>query len=200
MDFNKDCTLLATAGSDKIIRIYDEETKSLAMSLKDGNGMPGHSNRIFCTKWDPIETKILYSGGWDKTIQIYDTRTKGPVQSMLGAMITGDAIDVNKDDHILLTGCYQTNENLRLYDFRKMECLKVIDWEGKGYVEPVAHNYQETQHRLERDDKLKHAGTFIYSAQFSRLRTMILAGGSGKSEAKVFDYKTGEMLAMITNL
>lgn len=115
-------------------------------------------------------------------------------------MVTGDAIDVNKDDHLLLTGCYQTNENLRLYDTRKLECVKVIDWEGKGYVDPVAHNYQETQHRLEKEDKMKRSGTFIYSAQFSRLRRMILAGGSGKAEAKVFDYETGEMVAMITNL
>jgi len=115
-------------------------------------------------------------------------------------MVTGDAIDVNKDDHLLLAGCYQTNENLRLYDMRKLECVNVIDWEGKGFTEPVANDYSQTQHRLENDKKMQHAGTFIYSAQFSRRRNMIMAGGSGKSEAKIFDYKTGTMLATMTNL
>jgi WD40 repeat protein len=68
LDFNKGCSHLATAGSDKIIRIYDEETKSLVMSMKEGNGLSGHSNRVFCVKFDPVDPNILYSAGWDKTL------------------------------------------------------------------------------------------------------------------------------------
>jgi hypothetical protein len=99
---------------------------------------------------------------------------------MLGCMVTGDSIDVNKDDNVLLTGCYQTNENLKIWDVRKLQCLKIIDWEGSGFKDPVADDYAQTQHRIEhKEDKMKHSGTFIYSAMFSRRRNMILAGGSG---------------------
>lgn len=54
IDFTPDGSLLATAGRDCHIRIYDEQTKSLAMTLKGSGDLPGHSNRIFCVKFNPI--------------------------------------------------------------------------------------------------------------------------------------------------
>jgi WD40 repeat protein len=119
LDFSCRGSNCATAGSDKIIRVYDEKTKELTRTLKGGaDSLPGHSNRIFCVKFDPMDENILYSGGWDKTIQIYDLRQEGPVMSMLGPMITGDSIDVHPGDHYMLTGCYQSQENLKIWDLR----------------------------------------------------------------------------------
>ena len=34
------------------------------------------------------------SGGWDRTLQIHDLRTNGPIGSIYGPMVSGDAIDV----------------------------------------------------------------------------------------------------------
>lgn len=52
MDFNKDGTLLATAGRGTHVSIYDETTKSLAFKMKELGELPGHSNRVFCVKFN----------------------------------------------------------------------------------------------------------------------------------------------------
>ena len=74
MDYSPNGSLLATAGKDRYIRLYDEQTKSLVMKLKEKKELPGHSNRIFCTKFNPADPNMIVSGGWDNTIQIYDIR------------------------------------------------------------------------------------------------------------------------------
>ena len=79
MDFNRDGTLLAVGGRDCHIHVYDETTKSLAFKMKEAGNLPGHSNRIFCTKFNPTDPNMLVSGGWDNTICVYDIRYRGPV-------------------------------------------------------------------------------------------------------------------------
>lgn len=68
MDFSPDGSLLAVAGKDMYINVYDETTKSLAFKMKERGNMPGHSNRIFCTKFNQIDPNMLVSGGWDNTV------------------------------------------------------------------------------------------------------------------------------------
>ena len=68
MDYTNDGTLLAVGGRDCHIRIYDETTKSLSMSMKEKGDFPGHSNRIFSVKFNPIRQNMLVSGGWDNTL------------------------------------------------------------------------------------------------------------------------------------
>lgn len=52
IDYNSDGNLLAAAGKDKYVRIYDEHTKSLVLKMKDRGVFCGHSNRCFCVRWD----------------------------------------------------------------------------------------------------------------------------------------------------
>jgi COMPASS component SWD3 len=68
IDYNADGSLLATAGKDKHIRLYDEQTKSIVLNMKENGDLPGHSNRIFCVKFDPFNSNQIASGGWDNTI------------------------------------------------------------------------------------------------------------------------------------
>ena len=60
---------MATAGKDKFVRLYDEQTKALVLKMKEGGEkLPGHSNRIFCVKFNPFDSNMIASGGWDNTI------------------------------------------------------------------------------------------------------------------------------------
>ncbi len=68
LDFNKEGTLLAAAGKDHKIRIYDETTKSLAFEMKELGDRPGHSNRVFCVKFNKNDSNMVVSGGWDNTV------------------------------------------------------------------------------------------------------------------------------------
>ena len=60
--------MLAVAGRDCRIRVYDETTKSLAYTLKELGDLPGHSNRVFCVKFNPLDSNMIVSGGWDNTL------------------------------------------------------------------------------------------------------------------------------------
>ena len=75
--------------------------------MKEAGELPGHSNRIFCVRFDPQNSNMLSSGGWDNTVQIYDIRKKGPVGSIYGPHICGDAIDYYNDGFTLMTGSYR---------------------------------------------------------------------------------------------
>lgn len=131
IDYNRDGTLLATAGKDKIVRLYDEQTKALVLKMKDnGERLPGHSNRIFALKFNPYDPNIIASGGWDNTVQIYDIRRRGPIASIYGPHICGEAIDFHSDGYTLLTGSYRSENVLELFDLRTYEKCRTIDWEG----------------------------------------------------------------------
>ena len=80
LDYDQKGDRFATGGKDCAVRIYDEDSKKLLVTLKGGQGSEaaaaGHSNRIFALKWHPTEPNCIVSGGWDNTIQIWD-RAKG---------------------------------------------------------------------------------------------------------------------------
>ena len=132
LDFNTSGTLLATAGKDRFVRIYDETTKTVAFKMKESGSLMGHSNRVFCVKFNPQEPNMIVSGGWDRTIQIYDLRTRGPVNFLFGPHICGETIDFRNDGYTMVSGSYRMNDVLEVWDLRKLQRTKVIDWEGTG--------------------------------------------------------------------
>jgi WD40 repeat protein len=56
MDFSPEGTLLAVGGRNCKVRVFDETTKQLAFSMKELAQEPGHSNRIFCVKFNPTNS------------------------------------------------------------------------------------------------------------------------------------------------
>lgn len=81
--------------------------------MKEKGELCGHSNRIFCVKFNPMQPNMLVSGGWDGTLQIYDIREKGPVACILGPNVCGgDAIDFRNDGVTVLTGSYRQDDAL----------------------------------------------------------------------------------------
>mmetsp|Transcript_30876 Transcript_30876/g.81018 ORF Transcript_30876/g.81018 Transcript_30876/m.81018 type:complete len:245 (-) Transcript_30876:233-967(-) len=114
VDYTKDGRRFATAGMDKIIRIYDEATKTQVQELKGGYGKshPGHSNRVFSLRFSPSDDNLLLSGGWDDTVQLWDVRTDSPVRNIFGAHICGDALDISGNE--ILTGSWRPKDQLQV--------------------------------------------------------------------------------------
>jgi WD40 repeat protein len=55
------------------IRIFDENTKSLSVTLRPGIGdRQGHSNRVYSVRY--IDENTIVSGGWDNNVIIWDIR------------------------------------------------------------------------------------------------------------------------------
>ena len=83
IDYNPSGNCFATAGSDAIIRIYDETKKSVTLELKRSliapNSPFGHSTKIFALHFDQTQPNLLFSAGWDTCVQIWDIRSNAGV-------------------------------------------------------------------------------------------------------------------------
>ena len=76
LDMNYDCSKFATAGNDRTVRLYDDDTKTLIHDFKPNYYEIGHSNRIFAVTFSKTDPNIIVSGGWDSILVFYDIRQK----------------------------------------------------------------------------------------------------------------------------
>jgi WD40 repeat protein len=172
IDYFNDGSQFATAGRDRIVRIYDEATKRLVQSLQGGDQKhtAGHSNRVFSLKYHPSHPNIVLSGGWDNTVQIWDTRKGHSVRSIWNCYLCGDSVDFTGDGNQILTGSWRTENPLQIWDFGTCEQVENIEW--KSSAAPNASGNT----------------CMLFAAQFSKdiTSSMIVAGGSQENEAKFF--------------
>ena len=233
IDFTPDGTLLAAAGRDRVVRIYDETTKALAFEMKEKGRLFGHSNRIFCLKFNKGDSNMLVSGGWDNNVFVYDMRYRGPVHAIYGPHVCGDTLDFKRDGYTMVAGSYRGTDALEVYDMRMMRRSRVIPWQGSGAEEllpneevtdldddaapqtdaDATETEQEerkgnetgdtteasTRLRFRRKDKPAMA-PFLYTTMINKREDLIFAGGAGKNEMRLFDFETGNIVALIGNL
>lgn len=182
LDYRKDGNWFATAGKDRFIRVYDENTKKEVCKMKQGaRGLtPGHSNRVFSMKFDPDDNNCIISGGWDNTVQIWDIRTKRAERSIFGPHVCGDSVDICKG--VILTGSWRPQNALQLWDLGTGELIEDIPWHSSQIHTSSA--------------------TLLYCAQFSSGDgRYIAAGGSGSNECKVFDrQRRNEVVGRISGM
>jgi len=177
MDFSPDGTYFATGGTDKKVRLYDDNTKTLLKTMKPGDfNHPGHSNRIFSINFHKDNSNFMASGGWDNTIQFYDLREGNIVRSIYGPHICGDAIDMKGD--YLLTGSWSTENQIQIWDLRTFKLLYNVNWEGDKAYNP----------------------TYLYSAQFSKnsKSNLFAVGGSNANIFRIFENETSKKLPQAT--
>lgn len=172
LDINSDCSKFATAGHDKIVRLYDDETKSLISALAPSYNEVGHSNRIFSVCFHKEETDLLVSGGWDKILVFYDARTPKIIGNILGVNISGDAIDLK--DNLILTGAYDQKNHINIFDIRTMSLLEKYEWDY---------------------EKQKNKKTYAYCAQFNKKNNIdynknnyFSVGFSNNNLWRIFNY------------
>eukprot|EP00927_Polykrikos_kofoidii_P002643 TRINITY_DN11061_c0_g2_i1.p1 TRINITY_DN11061_c0_g2~~TRINITY_DN11061_c0_g2_i1.p1 ORF type:complete len:363 (+),score=67.92 TRINITY_DN11061_c0_g2_i1:146-1234(+) len=168
LDYFNDGSQFATAGRDRLVRVYDEATKRLVQALQGGDQKTtaGHSNRVFSLKYHPQHPHILLSGGWDNTVQMWDTRKGHSVASIWNCYLCGDAVDFSADGETILTGSWRTEDSLQTFDFGTCKLLETIEW--KTIAQPTS--------------------CMLFGAQFSKdpASSMIVAAGSQENEARFF--------------
>ena len=169
MDITNDGKKFATAGQDKVIRIYDYETQQLSMKLykvDDDETSNGHTNRIYSLLFSPQDPHVLVSAGWDDTVQFWDTRAKESIHHIFGPHVCSDTLDIH--DHTLLTGSMRTINQLQLFDMRTFDQIANIKWSKQN---------EERQ-------------CLIYTCKFHPNGDFIIAGGSGDTKVRAFSTKT----------
>ncbi len=76
LDYNQKGDTFAAGGKDPAITVYDEPTKSIKLTLREGSReRAGHWNRVFSLCFDDEDPNLLASGGWDKILNVWDLRT-----------------------------------------------------------------------------------------------------------------------------
>lgn len=181
IDYNADGSRFATAGKSRVIHVFDENSKTLIASLTGGefHVKPGHSNRVFSIKFHPRDPNVILSAGWDNTVQMWDIREQKALRHLFGPFICGDALDVSNDGKTVLTGSWKVDNQLQLWDYNSCKLLRTIPWR-------TANNDGDA--------------CMVYTAQFSKnpASDVIVAGGSGANEAKVFDLSSGDIASFGT--
>eukprot|EP00818_Percolomonas_sp_WS_P010092 CAMPEP_0117443020 /NCGR_PEP_ID=MMETSP0759-20121206/4470_1 /TAXON_ID=63605 /ORGANISM="Percolomonas cosmopolitus, Strain WS" /LENGTH=329 /DNA_ID=CAMNT_0005234963 /DNA_START=417 /DNA_END=1406 /DNA_ORIENTATION=+ len=179
VDYRDDGKFFATAGKDAAVRVYDEATKSLVVTMKGGSGnSAGHANRVFTLKFAKNDPNILLSGGWDNTVQIWDKRKDTAVRRIFGPHICGDALDLDSNNTIL-TGSWRTDRQIQLWDFSTGKLMEEI--------------------KLPEDPNTKQRCS-IYTACFNGDSDLIACGGSGSNEARVINRSNGKFVGELTGL
>ena len=68
LDYNADGGQFVTAGKDKVVRLYDEATKSLVLEMQASlfgmNDITGHSNRIFSSRFVHDDQHVVITGAY----------------------------------------------------------------------------------------------------------------------------------------
>jgi len=180
LDYFHNGSVFATAGRDYKVRVYDEATKRLTQTLEGGDQLKtaGHSNRVFSVRFHSENPNLVISAGWDNTVQIWDLRKGQSVRSIYGAYICGDAVDLNHDGSVILTGSYRATDTLQQWDFASGKLINTIPWKPAGHIGSNE--------------------CMCFSAQYSRPDSRyIIAGGSQNNEAKIFDANTFGCVAAI---
>ena len=129
-DFSPDGDYFAVGCKTPAVRIYDESTKSLFISLQKHGDNLGHSNRICSLSY--FKENLIMTGGWDNNIYIWDVRTSEVVRSFHGVNLEGDSVDIFAD-HVM---CVDTSphEQMKVWSLSDGRLIFSNEFEKDGKV------------------------------------------------------------------
>jgi WD40 repeat protein len=127
---------LATAGLDKIVRIYDIPSQTIIVELQQ------HTNRVFSVIFRPGDANVLLSSGWDDTIHMWDIRCGIVARSVFGAHVCSDTLDVAGE--WVLSGSWRTKDQIHLWDIRMIGNVKTIRWAAEKQCLVYAAKFHAT--------------------------------------------------------
>ena len=174
VDYSIDGNLFATGGNEKVVKLYDDTTKTIISKLESYKyNTSGHSNNIYAIKFNPYNENMLFSGGWDNTIMFYDIRAKEVQNYLYGPHICGDGIDIK--DNLLLTVSWDKKDQIQIWDLRNMKKDNNIVFQCNIPIEKKERNIV--------DDV-----SYLYSCRFNQKNSTFCVTGSKKNSMRIYDY------------
>jgi WD40 repeat protein len=116
MRLSSDGKILATAGKDSFVRVYDMETFKVLHELKH----PGETNGVAFTK----DNKFLFTGCADATIRVFEVATGGEVRTLQGHN-PGSITDMQFSPDGKLLASAGIDQTVRLWDLSDFEKPKL---------------------------------------------------------------------------
>ncbi|XP_063686610.1 uncharacterized protein LOC134820283 isoform X2 [Bolinopsis microptera] len=180
VDVNLDNTYLALVGKLPYVFVYDVETFKVLTVFEGPKGISlegsqtGHSQRLFVTKFDPVDKFTVMSAGWDSSVKLWDTRTNSVIWNVSGPKVCGEGID--KSGNYLVTASWFVKDALQLWDTRSQKLVSTLNC------------------RTVEDSE------FLYCGQFYT-HDKVICGGSGVTNAKLVDTVENKVVdEVMTNL
>ncbi|MCC3417909.1 MAG: NACHT domain-containing protein [Microcoleus sp. PH2017_07_MST_O_A] len=196
--FSPDGKLLATGGSDGMVRCWEVASRREILTCK------GHSSWIRSVAFSP-DGKTLASGASDQTVKLWDCHSGECLQTCQGHSDWVNSVAFSPDGKTLASGA--SDQTIKLWDCHSGECLQT--WQGHSdWVNSVAFNSDgKTLASGASDQTVKlwdcrsgeclqtwqGHGDAVLSVAFSP-DGKTLASGSSDQSIKLWDCHSGECL------
>jgi WD40 repeat protein len=124
LDWTMDGTKICVGGAAKKVKVFDphcdmECTISEFEMSALNEGVCGHINRITAVRCSPRESTLVASAAMDHTVQLWDLRQRDFVGACPGALVSGDALDIDASGRYILTaGANMDGPRIDIWDLR----------------------------------------------------------------------------------
>ncbi|GET92513.1 hypothetical protein, conserved [Leishmania tarentolae] len=107
-----------TAGSDRIVRLYDSTLTLLAQLTEflnaDGTSQPAHTSRIFSLRF--LTEVVAVSTGWESPIQLWDLRACRSNRQVIGVQGVSDCLEPVPNTPLVLVASPKSTNTLQIFE------------------------------------------------------------------------------------